>query len=268
MAITSGSSGHTPIGHSKISGCTYDPATGRTTDIDAENVGFQTLQSLSLEFDVLGNLTQKRDQSGLEGGGFKDITESYTYDGLNRLTQVQQGGNTTLALAYDALGNITSKLAYTTAGGTDTNANVGSYSYGSRPHAVTAAGSATYTYDANGSMLSGDGRSVLHAVMGKPTSIVRGSDTVSVYYGPNRNRYKRIDNVGQSSESETHYIGSVERTFKPGGVEVIKRYLDGEAIVTRTDQSGTVSYETHYLLTDHLGSTCAWRIGSQAATGV
>ena len=158
-------------------------------------------------------------------------------------------------MSYDALGNITSKLAYTTLGATDTNANVGSYSYGSRPHAVTSAGSTNYVYDANGSMISGDGRSIAYTVHNKPTSIVRGSSTVNVYYGPNRNRYKRIDNLNQSSESETHYLGNVEWIFKPGNVVVTKRYLDGEAIETKTDTSGSVVVETHYLLKDHLGST-------------
>jgi hypothetical protein len=83
----------------------------------------------------------------------------------------------------------------------DANADVGSYSYGARPHAVTSAGGVTYSYDANGSQESGDGRTIGYGVFNKPVSITRGSRSVQIHYGPNRERYRRIDDLGQSSET-------------------------------------------------------------------
>ncbi|MEZ5558136.1 MAG: RHS repeat-associated core domain-containing protein [Pseudomonadales bacterium] len=234
----------------------FDPATGLPSEILVQDLGYQTVQDLSLSFDLLGNLVSKTDQSRKAGGGYKNITETFQYDDLNRLDVVRQGGTVTLNMSYDALGNILSKRAYrATDGGVDGNADVGTYAYGTRPHAVIAAGSASYTYDANGSMISGDGRSIAYSVFNKPTSIIRGSSTVTLHYGPNRDRYRRIDDVGESSETETHYVGDVERIWKPGNVVVTKRYLGGEAIRTRTESSGSVTDVVHYLLKDHLGST-------------
>jgi len=60
-------------------------------------------------------------------------TESFTYDFLDRLTAVT--GAYTQSYAYNQIGNITSM-------------NGTSYTYGTKPHAVTAVGSTNYTYDA------------------------------------------------------------------------------------------------------------------------
>ncbi|MEQ8990187.1 MAG: RHS repeat-associated core domain-containing protein, partial [Pseudomonadales bacterium] len=68
-------------------------------------------------------------------------------------------------------------------------------------------------------------------------------------------RYRRVDDSGQSIQTETHYVGSVEWIYKPGSVVITKRYLDGEAIATTTQSGGSVQQDLHYLLKDHLGST-------------
>jgi len=233
----------------------YDPATGRSADVLVQNPGYQTVQELEFDFDVVGNLTWKRDRSRRQSGTLKNVTETFQYDNLNRLEAVRQGGTLTLAMSYNAFGNITQKRAYRhDTGAVDANADVGSYSYGARPHAVTNAGGVSYTYDANGSQVSGDGRSIGYGVFNKPVSITRGARTVQIHYGPNRERYRRIDDLGQTSETETHYVGSVERIWKPGNVLVTKRYLGGEAIQTRTVSSGSIADDLHYVLKDHLGS--------------
>ena len=75
---------------------------------------------------------------------------TYTYDELDRLTAATNTSSATYnqTIAYDAIGNITS------------NSRLGAYTYGTRrkKHAVTAAGSNTYAYDAAGLMTSGAGR--------------------------------------------------------------------------------------------------------------
>ncbi|MEQ8485099.1 MAG: hypothetical protein RIB46_12120, partial [Pseudomonadales bacterium] len=79
-----------------------------------------------------------------------------------------------------------------------------------------------------------------YGVFNKPTLITRGTRTVHLYYGPNRQRYRRVDDSGQSIQTETHYVGSVEWIYKPGSVVITKRYLDGEAIATTTQSGGSV----------------------------
>lgn len=235
---------------------TFDPATGRPTEMFAEDLLAQTVQNLDLVWDEVGNLKEKHDQNRRSTSGYKNILEEYTYDDLHRLSTVEQNNVQTLSMGYDAQGNIKQKHAFTTSGGTDANANVsGTYGYISGTHKLNNAGGANYTYDGNGSMLSGDGRSITWGVHNKPTSITRGSNTVDLDYGPSRNRYRRVDNSGQSSEKTTHYAGSIEKTWLSSGVVETKRYIAGEVIVTVTDNSGSISEEVNYLVKDHLGST-------------
>ena len=222
----------------------YHAARGTMNSVHAQDVATTTLQDLSFTFDAVGNLTAKTNQNRTVGGAYRDLTESYNYDHLNRLTSVTQGTES-LVMDYDALGNLTSK------------SDVGAYTYGSGagPHAVTSAGGQTYVYDANGNQVSGDGRTIGYTVFNKPNDITRGARDVDVAYGPNRNRYARVDNEGQSSEVTTHYIGSIERIWRASGVVETKRYIDGEVIVTVTDTGSGTTESIAILLKDHLGST-------------
>ncbi|MBX3705422.1 MAG: hypothetical protein KF911_02225 [Pseudomonadales bacterium] len=107
-----------------------------------------------------------------------------------------------------------------------------------------------YTYDANGNQVSGtNGRAVSYAVHNKPVSMSRSGASVTIDYGPNRERFRRIYVQGGSTTT-THYVGSIEKVWRPGGVIQVKRYLDGELIETIQASTRTVEY----LLTDHLGS--------------
>ena len=258
----------------------FDAATGLPDRFTAKTAGMATVHDLEFTFDAAGNLTARRDRSrraGMPttGGTHKDITESYCYDDLNRLTSVHATATTcttdaekTLALTYDALGNIESKRAFRAGTGgsrvADANADVGTYTYGARPHAVIRAGDTGYVYDANGSMISGGGRSIMHTVFNKPSSIVEltaGQDDREVlfHYGPDRDRYRRIDRVARQgttvSEQTTHYAGTVERIRRADGSVQTRRHLDGEAIVTVTENAVTVEDTERYLFKDHLGST-------------
>jgi RHS repeat-associated protein len=218
----------------------FDAATGLPEEIEARQLALTLIQDLRFTFDPLGNLEQRRDLSRNPSGSYKNLTESYVYDDLNRLTQ-KTGAGGTLTMTYWANGNIRSK------------SNVGASDYvydAARPHAVTGAGGATYTYNANGSMTGGDGRTIGWTVANQPNHITRGSTVVEIHYGPNRERFRRIDTVSGSVKT-THYVGALERIWLPGGIVETKRYLDGEAIVTRRSNGTT---ETHYLLKDHLGS--------------
>lgn len=102
---------------------TYTASTGRVQAINTNGVA--VVQNQSFTFDALGNLTARFDSVA----GF---TETFSYDGLNRLTTATQGGVTT-TVAYDSIGNITNK------------SDVGNYTYGAKPHAVTQVTSSLIT---------------------------------------------------------------------------------------------------------------------------
>ena len=156
----------------------YDALTGRLTGISTTK-GMTLLQDNTYTFNALGNLTQRADNRLSQH-------ETFQYDTLNRVIQVDttvSGTTTTVTTAYDAKGNITAK------------SDVGSYTYGqvetgctsgvAGPHAVTSISgtkNATYCYDANGNMTSGDGRTVTYTAFDKPLEITKGTSSAKFFW--------------------------------------------------------------------------------------
>ena len=190
-----------------------------------------------------------------------DLTETFTYDALDRLSSSQVSDATTTQTAvnyyYNAMGNLTTK------------GDVGTYTYPAlpntdpRPHAVTGisfngGGSATYAYDNNGNMTGGDGRTMTWYSFDKPKSINKSGNTRDFYYGPDRGRYKQVHN-----STPKHYIeDSLVTVNDPGGtVETWEMtvFANGQAVavVKDEDNSGTITKTTNYLHRDHLGSITA-----------
>jgi hypothetical protein len=211
---------------------TFGADTGRIESIFAQTLLGSTIQDFDYQFDVLGNRTAKTDSR-------RGLTESYSYDGLNRLTSVT--GSSTPTLGSDGLGNITAK------------SDVGAYPYtsGGKPHAVTNAGGVGYGYDGNGNLTSGDGRSNSYTVFNTPNSMSQAGNSVSIAYGPNRERFRRIE-VNAGVSTTMHYVGSYVKIWRPSGINETRRYLDGEVSVT-TRSNGTQDVE--YLFTDQFGPT-------------
>jgi YD repeat-containing protein len=98
-----------------------------------------TIQNLSYEWDAVGNLSKRKDLN--QGGG--NLSESFTYDNLYRLTQAKVTPGGQIDLTYDNLGNIASKSGV----GTRT------YIYDAiKRHQVTSAGGIGLSYDPNGNV--------------------------------------------------------------------------------------------------------------------
>jgi RHS repeat-associated protein len=85
-------------------------------------------------WDSAGNRRAKTDQR-------TGVTSNYGYDSIYRLLNTSQGGSTTESYTYDQVGNRTSSLG------------VSSYSNNSS-NELTSTSNASFTYDANGNMLS------------------------------------------------------------------------------------------------------------------
>ncbi len=224
----------------------HDPLTGRLESVLSVDGG-TTYQDFVYDFDDFGNLTARED---LRQG----YIETFAYDDLNRLTSVSTlggGGQQNVTLTYDDLGNIASKSdigAYTYE-----QAHPGCSSGHAGPHAVTTvsgAKNATYCYDLNGNMTSGDGRAVIYSAYDKPVEILKGLYTTYFRYGPDRARFEKTD-VGPSGTTVTTYIGSAfyELETGPSGTKE-KHYIAGVAVLIDDGSND----EVHYLLRDHLGS--------------
>jgi RHS repeat-associated protein len=150
---------------------------------------------------------------------------TYTYDDLNRLVTAANTSNTqySASYSYDVLGNILTSPA-------------GSYSYGSRPHAVTAVGATSYGYDAAGNMTSRGGAAIGHDAENRVTQV----GAVAFAYDGEGERLQLIDSDG----AITTYLGD-DYEISPAGVAT--KYIGGVA-----RRVGNVTYWIH---ADHLGST-------------
>ncbi|MDT8321647.1 MAG: RHS repeat-associated core domain-containing protein, partial [Xanthomonadales bacterium] len=223
----------------------YDPATGVLEKQQAYDVNGLSLQDVEYLFDAVGNLLHRHDRSN-----GRDLLEEFSYDALNRLSRVEltapAAGVTTaletMALSYGSSGNISWK------------SDVGNYQYGegtAGPHAVSRAGGVSYSYDANGNQVAGDGRSIEYSLFDKPLRIEKTGQSLEFSYGAGRQRIMRIDRSPASGEKITHYAGAVEYLEEPGGVR-FRRYLGGVAIAEFFPSTGVS--RSRYLVKDHLGS--------------
>lgn len=140
---------------------TYDDA-GQVDQITHANSS-TTLQSYDYAYDDVGNRT-----SVTTGAG----TESYTYDDLNRLTQVSYPGGPNVSYTYDAAGNRTSQ----TRGMTTTN-----YTYDEAGQILTA-GAKTFDHDDNGAITRAGTDTFTYDFQGRTTGANVGLHSATYAY--------------------------------------------------------------------------------------
>ena len=219
--------------------------------------GASDLRDVAYSFDGVGNIESRLDvlQSSM--------LESFTYDELDRLTGSSISGgpsgvsHSSKSYGYDDLGNITSK------------SDVGSYSYvgcGGRPHAVCSAGGTNYSYDANGSMLSGvNGGTVTqvgYTSFNKSNYMQKGNYAVTFNYDADRRRNYKSRIQSGSLNLQTYYVGingSGAKVFEQevssatGTKDIHYIYgAGGQAVATHITEGA--AKKTEYFHRDHLGS--------------
>ena len=235
---------------------TYQADTGLIHQIQSfdplDSPANPSIQNLSVTFDIVGNLDSRQD-------AIQNIHETFAYDSLNRLTQTQadfgNGDIRSTAVTYDALGNIRTKTG------------VGTYSYGGScnghsagPHAVTGitgTKNATYCYDANGNMISGDGRTITYSYFDKPTRISKGDHTSLLQYNAQRTLYYREDQNSTGTTKTTFVGGIYEKVVHPDQSTEERHYVGGVGVITIKNRSASSpgTLQERYLHKDHLGST-------------
>ncbi|WP_125781906.1 toxin TcdB middle/N-terminal domain-containing protein [Pseudoalteromonas rubra] len=200
----------------------------------------------------------------------KNSEETFTYDGLNRLsTATTKFGTVSQSYhyCYDALGNMLKKRS-DTACSTGTNR----FEYGSSartngnagPHALRLDNKTgkTYHYDNNGNMTSDGERTLRYSGFDKVTQIQKNNALrVDFSYGAGLSRYYRKDTYLSGADEakgrvnrETYYLGAYQRIETDLG-EVTKQYHVGNMQITENMTTGKVTHKL--LVRDHLGSVLA-----------
>ena len=159
------------------------------------------------------------------------------------------------------LQNNVRKIIYVILSGNITHkSDLGSYQY-DQPYRLASAGSRhqNYRYDANGNVTSGGGRRLTWSSFNKPTRMSQGGATTSFSYGPERHRYRRIDQL-EGQTTTRLYLGKRYEQISTGGRTTHKYFIYAgnqlaaihfDEVDHRGDQS---DYQTRYLHTDALGS--------------
>jgi RHS repeat-associated protein len=264
----------TALGNGLFINREYNPYTERLNDGLITKNGANTLVfHENYQYDILGNVSNRAQEWG--DAQSSNYSEAFSYDSLNRLITSQVFGSSTSqqGFGYDVLGNIICKSGVGGASVTctpDVNGNVPSnqqtYTYGSSgsniagPHAVTAiAGIGSFTYDADGNLTSGAGRSYTASgsfgpwtSFDMPNTITEGSSTSTFTYGPEHQRATQT-----RGDMALYYADGVEVDIPTGGSmgnATVKTYWPAGLGVETDSTSGTTQRWTH---DDRLGSVTA-----------
>ena len=205
-------------------------------------------QAYSYHF-TTGNLITRCDN-------IANMTENFTYDSLDRLTQYG-----TSTVTYDDYGNITAK------------SDVGSYAYNNsdKPFAVTDVALSNSTLSSLGT------QTVSYTSFNRPASVTAGDYTASFTYNDSYERVKMVltlDQIPVNRNSENDRFGTIlmNRYYLGGryeyetgsdGSSVERLYLNGDyysgpAVFVKhrmaPPYTNLVSSSIYYVCRDHLGS--------------
>jgi RHS repeat-associated protein len=228
------------LGNGLVTNHSYDQVTGWLKTIQTGLSGGSAVQNLAYEWDLVGNLKKRKDINQ------SNLTEEFSYDNLYRLDYSQLNGATNLDMAYDALGNITSK------------SDVGSYTYdATKKHQVISTSNGwSFGYDANGNMNSGLGTGSTWTSYNLPASITSGALSSVFSYTPDRQYWKQVATYVNGTATTIYVGGILEKVTTSGGTDY--RHMirsGGSTVVVSRQDSGTNS--VFYVTTDHLGSSSA-----------
>ncbi|MBR0538841.1 MAG: VCBS repeat-containing protein [Bacteroidales bacterium] len=214
-------------------------ATGRLQGISSWT-SQNSVQNLGYMYDDFGNLAVRYDKK-------KDLREDFTYDELDRLTDVWLNETLTGVMAYDMLGRMTSKRA-------DGKAVFSSAQYDYvgadgqlRPHAVSSA-------------QTGDGftqqgvQSIDYTMFDKVRGITTHTGRMAGYeYGYDHQRIRQVTSQLMWTKVKT-YIGNCERIDEASKSTVYRTYLSGPLGVFAVVEEENGEESVYYVLKDHLGS--------------
>jgi RHS repeat-associated protein len=176
-----------------------------------------------------GNLNYRKDM-------IRNITENFTYDNLNRLTDASIIGQTPISLTYQPNGNI------------DTKGDVGGYNYDpAKIHAVVELAG-------NPGTVPEIPQTITYTSFNKVKTVVEGDFSYLLKYGPDEER--RVSELTDATTGVTTkkvYVGGYE-IQSDGTNEKKTHYIMGNSgpVAMMVSENNTDNY--YYFCKDHLGS--------------
>jgi RHS repeat-associated protein len=221
---------------------TFDLNTGYLTQIQTgtgtTGAAVYDRQNLQFTFNDIGNLTERKDVA-------KALSETFRYDGLNRLTAAQVGTKAPLTMKYDVLGNITYK------------SDVGKYFYaenGAGPHQLTRIDHAGIP-----NCFDKLNQVVTYTSYNYAKQLKNETTTIDIMYGPERDRRElTLTKNGVVKMQKTYWGGVYEQGKDSINQTTEVWYIKaGGDVVASFAKTGTNPEKLSYFHTDHLGSVVA-----------
>lgn len=217
------------LGNGLATVTTHDAAKGYI-----KNITTGRLLNWNYEFNAIGNLTKRQDV-------LRNLTETFEYDALDRLTQVMKNEEIAQQISYDEVGNILNKTG------------IGSYTYTAGTNRLERLGCSGYD------VMRWD--SIHYSSFNKITYIKSGEDIMTIKYGAEKSRVMAIrtkDN-GLFIPETKYFVGKYYEESETS-LDIRKTcyiFAAGKAIAIfeTSERSGN---KLRYIHHDHLGSVQAY----------
>lgn len=224
----------------------YSYGNGKTSQVDYNStLGVPTryytpgIQDLNFDFNAqTGNLNSRKD-------AIKNLTETFTYDNLNRLTASSVNGVQQLATSYDVIngasrGNIMSKT------------DAGSYVY--KTDKINAVAYVTNPAGAQTppAVISTALQQITYTPFQKTASIVQNGSTLVYTYAADMERIKSVRSLNSTEIETKYYFGAMEVHIKLG-VRYIHYINAGNGLCAIAVKENGVT-KVYYAYNDYLGS--------------
>ena len=218
-----------------------DDNTHRFRRIQTQWVANNILQDFSYDYDDFCNLATRKDNK-------RNLEETFTYDHLNRLTDIWLNGAHMGHMAYDALGRMTDKR---TDGRNVFSAAQHDYVGPDgrlRPHAVSSATVEDNPFPT--AQLDID-----YTMFDKVSSMTcNGSNRYEFEYGYDHQRTRMTATNGGILMLRKDYVGNCEFVQHATSSQLSFTYLSGPMGVFAVVEKNETMERVHYILKDHLGS--------------
>ena len=172
------------------------------------------------------------------------ITESFTYDKLNRLVYTNLNDDVYGEMEYDDYGRILSK----TEGGEGVFSDA-TYDDRHKPHAIREA-------ESSGNVLI-DPHTINYTMFDKAKEIREGSLKYMFDYGYDHQRTRMTHTGNGILQYQKTYVGNCEYNMFMGGVRVTTTYLSGPKGVFAYAEGNGNDFTLKYIHKDYLGSWTA-----------